>query len=255
MRLIVNADDFGYTAGVTRGILAAHTTGVVTATTLMTNAPDSSGAGAAARRTRSLDVGVHIVFTYGRPLLPPSRVPSLVGDDGAFPKVDALMRLGRPRADEALLEARAQYELGRELIGRDPSHLDTHHWVHDLPPLEDAMLALAKETGAALRAHDGRQRARFRDAGVRTTDRFVREFQHSGAIGVDALVALLEQLAEQEAGTVELMCHPGDPDAQLLEGSSYAAERGVELATLTDARAREAVARLGIELATYAALR
>src|SRR5207302_8042578 len=128
---------------------------------------------------------------------------------------------GQPKADEALVEARAQYARARQLIGREPTHLDTHHWVHDMRSLEDAMLELAKQTGAALRAHDGRQRARFRDAGVRTTDRFVREYQHSGAIGVDSLVALLEYLDEQEGGIVELMCHPGEPDAALLEGSTY----------------------------------
>jgi predicted glycoside hydrolase/deacetylase ChbG (UPF0249 family) len=254
LRLIVNADDFGYTPGVTSGVLRAHREGIVTATTLMANAPDSEGAGRVARYTPSLDVGVHVVFTYGRPLLAADRVPTLVGEDGRFPRVGVLMRTAHPTADEALLEARAQYAKARELIGREPTHLDTHHWVHDLRPLEDAMLALAQETGAALRAHDGRQRARFRDQGVRCTDRFVRDFQHAGKIGVDSLVMLLEHLDEQESGTVELMCHPGDPDEALLGGSSYAAERGVELRTLTDPAVRAAIDRLGIELANYSVL-
>lgn len=254
MKLIVNADDFGYTPGVTSGILRAHREGIVTATTLMTNAPDSDGAAKVARFTPALDVGVHVVFTYGRPLTNAARVPSLVTGDGTFPRVSALMRTGQPKAEEALLEARAQYAKARELIGREPTHLDTHHWVHDLRPLEDAMLELARETGAALRAHDGRQRARFRDAGVRTTDRFVRDFQHAGKIGVDSLVLLLEHLDEQEAGTVELMCHPAEPDEMLLSGSTYAAERGVELRTLTDPAVRETLESLGVELVNYGAL-
>lgn len=254
MRLIVNADDFGYTPGVTSGIVRAHREGIVTATTLMVNARDSDGAGAAARRTKTLDVGLHVVFTYGRSLLPAARVPSLVDAEGNFPRVRDLLREGRPKADEALAEARAQYARARELIGREPSHLDTHHWVHDMRALEDAMLELAKETGAALRAHDGRQRARFRDAGVRTTDRFVREYQHTGAIGLESLLALLEHLAEEEAGTVELMCHPGEPDEALLSGSTYAAERGVELGVLTDGAVRDAIAHLGIELVSYTAV-
>lgn len=254
MRLIVNADDFGYTPGVTRGVVQAHREGIVTATTLMTNAPDSDGAGRIARSMPSFDVGVHVVFTYGRALTPPERIRSLVDERGAFPRVTDLLRSGQPTAEHALVEARAQYERARELIGREPTHLDTHHWVHDMRALEDAMLELAKETGAVLRAHDGRQRSRFRDAGVRATDRFVREYQHAGAIGVDSLVALLEHLADQEAGTVELMCHPGDPDAALLEGSRYAAERGVELRTLTDPTVRAAIDRLDIELVTFSAL-
>jgi len=254
MRLIVNADDLGYTPGVTSGILRAHREGIVTATTLMTNAPDSEGAGGLVRRAKTLDVGVHVVFTYGRSLSAPDRIPSLVDAAGAFPRVRDLLRAGQPKAAEALIEARAQYARARELIGRTPTHIDTHHWVHDMRALEDALLELAKETGAALRAHDGRQRARFRDAGVRTTDRFVREYQHSGAIGVESLVALLDHLADQEAGIVELMCHPAEPDAALLSGSTYAEERGVELRTLTDPAVRTAIERLGIELVTYAAL-
>ena len=258
MKLIVNADDFGYTPGVTAGILRARRDGIVTATTMMANAPDTEGAARAARAVPDLDIGVHLVVTYGTPLSPPERIPSLVAATGAsgavtFPRVSDLLRSGKPEADEALTEFRAQYRRVRDLIGREPSHLDTHHWVHDLPALEDALLALAKETGAAARTHDGRQRARFRDAGVRTPDRFVREFQHSGAIHLEALLDLLERVAE-EGGVVELMCHPAEPDAALLDGSSYAGERGVELETLTHPRVRATVDRLGIELADYRAL-
>jgi len=253
MDLIVNADDFGYTPGVTRGVVRAHRDGIVTATTMMANAPDSAGAGRAARETPTLDVGVHLVFTYGRPLLPAARVASLLRDGERFWSVDDLMRRGAPSTDEAIAEGRAQFAKVRELIGRMPSHIDTHHWVHDLPALEDAVLAIAKETGAAARAHDGRQRAKFRDAGVRTTDRFVREYQHTGKIGAERLVQLLDFLAEDE-GTVELMCHPGEPDEALLRGSSYAEERGVELDALTDATVKEVIARANIRLVNYGSL-
>jgi predicted glycoside hydrolase/deacetylase ChbG (UPF0249 family) len=253
VRLIVNADDFGYTPGVTRGIMRAHQSGIVTATTLMANAPDTEGAAKAARADQTLDVGVHLVFTYGLPLTAADRVASLVSEAGAFPRVTDLLRSGRPNADEALIEARAQYQRVRQLLGRDPTHIDTHHWVHDLPALEDAVIALAKETGAAARAHDGRQRARFRDAGVRTPDRFVREYQHTGKIGVERLVGLLEVLSE-DAGVIELMCHPGEPDEALMSGSTYAAERGVELEALTDPAVRRAIERLRIELIDFSVL-
>lgn len=129
MRLIVNADDFGYTAGVTRGIVRAHQNGIVTATTMMANAPDTVGAASAARATKTLDVGVHLVFTYGRALTAAATVPSLVTEDGAFPAVADLLRTGMPKADETLAEARAQYRRVRDAIGREPTHIDTHHWV------------------------------------------------------------------------------------------------------------------------------
>lgn len=253
VKLVVNADDLGYTPGVTRGIVRAHREGIVTAATLMVNAPDTAGAARAARETPSLDVGVHLVFTYGHPLTDPARIPSLVNADGRFPRMTDVASERRAARDDVLVEARAQYERAREILGREPTHIDTHHWIHDVPAIEDGVAALATETGAALRSHDPAQRDRFRARGIRTTDRFVREFQHAGSIDVPALVSLLERIAA-EGGVVELMTHPGDPDAALLGGSAYAEQRGVELATLTDARVGAAVARLDIELVDYRAV-
>lgn len=253
MRLIVNADDFGYTPGVTRGVLQAHRDGIVTATTLMANAPDAEGAAQSARSLPSLDVGVHLVFTYGRPVSDLARVGSLVAADGAFPRVDDVLRHTGIRAEEVLTEARAQYARVRALLGREPTHLDTHHWVQDVPAIEDGVRALAKETGAALRAQGPAQRERLRAAGIRTPDHFVREFQHPRPIDVDALVALLGHIANTE-GSAELMCHPGMPDEDLLRGSSYAAARGVELATLTAPAVRAAIERLGVELIDFRSL-
>ncbi|HEY6958550.1 MAG TPA: ChbG/HpnK family deacetylase [Candidatus Limnocylindria bacterium] len=254
MRLIVNADDFGYTRGVTRGVLAAHRDGIVTATTLMANAPDTEDAARQAHALGSLDVGVHLVFTYGRPLTDTARIASLVTRDGTFPRVTDLLRRGDEiRAEDVLTEARAQYARARALLGREPTHLDTHHWVHDVAPIEEAVRALAVETRTALRSHGPAQRDRVRAQGIRTPDRFVRDFQGPRPIGVDALVSLLERLAP-DGGSAELMCHPGDPDDTLLRGSSYAAERGDELATLTDPRVRTAIERLGIELINFRSL-
>src|SRR5688572_12150458 len=152
MKLIVNADDFGYTESVSAGILRGHRDGIVTATTFMTNAPHTDGAATLARATPSLDVGVHLVVSFGRPVANVARVRSLIDTDGKFfrPKELLSRDIGR---EEALTEYRAQYEKARELLGREPTHLDTHHWVHDHPALEWAIGELARETGAAARIH------------------------------------------------------------------------------------------------------
>ena len=250
MKLIINADDFGRSTGVVSGVMRAHRDGIVTSTTLMVNAPATAEAAVAARGVPSLAVGVHLVLTYGRPVSDPKAVPSLVTADGTFCRPSAL--LAAPlRRDEALTEYRAQYARARDLLGRAPTHLDSHHWVHDHPALEWAIGELAKETGAAARIHDDAQRERMRARGVRTADRFYRDFQHAGRIGVDYLVAALERLAEM-GGTTELMCHPAEPDVELLRTSTYAGERATELATLTDPHVRAAVERFGFELTTFA---
>lgn len=250
MKLIVNADDFGYTERVSAGILRAYRDGIVTATTLMTNAPHTAGAVTFARANASLDVGVHLVVSYGRPLADLARVRSLVDTDGRFFRPKELLSRDIDRT-EALTEYRAQYEKARDLLGRDPTHVDTHHWVHDHPPLEWAIGELARETGAAARIHSDQQRDRLRARGVRTPDHFAREFQHEGKVGVAQLLELLRGLAKRD-GLVELMCHPGETDLDLMKRSGYARERPTELATLTDPRVRAAVKDMGITLATFA---
>lgn len=248
-RLIVNADDFGRATGVNAGVLRAHRDGIVTAATLMVGAPASDEAAAIARATPSLDVGVHLTLTYARPVSDPEDVPSLVEVDGAFPRAPgAFLGTGRAQRDEALREYRAQYALARELLGYEPSHLDSHHWTHDEPALEWAITALAAETGAAVRAHDDAQRDRLRAAGVRTADRYRRDFQHEGHVDLATLERILGHLAD---GVTELGCHPGEPDPELERTSAYAALRVTELATLTDPRAKAALARHGISLTTY----
>jgi predicted glycoside hydrolase/deacetylase ChbG (UPF0249 family) len=252
MKLIVNADDFGYTERVSAGILRSHREGIVTATTLMTNAPHTDAAVELARRTPSLDVGVHLVLSFDRPLADVARLRSLVDKDGKFFRTKELLRRDIDR-DEALLEYRAQYQKARELLGREPTHVDTHHWVHDHPALEWAIGELARETGAAARIHSDQQRDRLRARGVRTPDHFAREFQYEGKVGVDSLLALLQRLAAQ-SGVTELMCHPGEADEAMAKRSGYARERPTELATLTDPRVRAAVRDLRITLATFAEL-
>ena len=250
MKLIVNADDFGYSESISTGIMRAHRDGIVTATTLMTNAPHTQGAAKLARATPSLDVGVHLVLSFDRPTGDVSRCRSLVDSDGRFFRPKELMSRDIVR-EEALAEYRAQYEKARELLGREPTHVDSHHWVHDHPALEWAIGRLAHETGAAARIHSDEQRDRLRAHGVRTPDHFVREFQHEGKVDVDSLVALLDRIAKK-SGVTELMCHPGEPDEALAKRSGYARERATELATLTDPRVRAKVKGLGISLSTFA---
>ena len=252
-RLIVNADDLGRSAGIDRGIVEAHERGIVTASTLMANAPGAERAAALAREHPALDVGVHLVLTYARPLTDPQRIPSLVERDGTFPRSPlAIVGKGRVKGAEALTEYRAQFERAAELLGRVPTHVDTHHWVHDEPALEWAVGELAIETGVAVRQHDAAQRERLRTRGVRTPDTFCRAFQHGKHVSVASLLGILERIAADDDGTTELMCHPGESgDAELLATSTYARDRPVELATLIDPRVRGALEQLGLVLSTF----
>jgi len=116
-RLIINADDFGWTRGITDGILRAHKDGVVTNTSLLVNQPASEYAIAQMRTAPRLGVGIHLNLCSGAPVLPASRVPSLVGPDGNFhAAIEMARRLSRWRVSTSEIEAefRAQIQWARE---------------------------------------------------------------------------------------------------------------------------------------------
>ncbi len=125
--LIVNADDFGLTAGVSRGILEAHTNGIVTSTTLLVNRAIPP-AQVEELKDSALGVGVHLNLTLGTPVADPKRVPSLVDAEGRFVR-DAREAAARAKADEARIELGTQIDVFRRIMGRFPTHLDTHHHV------------------------------------------------------------------------------------------------------------------------------
>ncbi len=249
-RLIVNADDLGYADSVDAGIARAHREGIVTSATFMSNAPGAERAALLARSLPTLDVGVHLVLTYHMPVSDPRTVPSLVGPDGTFPRPREIVGTGRARTEDVLREYRAQYRRARDLLGHEPTHVDTHHWVQAEPAVFEAYLALARETGAAARSLDAAERDRLRAGGVRTPDRFSRAF-YAEETSVEALRAALRSIAAAGDGVTELMSHPGEADADLERRSSYARERPRELASLVDARVRDEIASLGLVLSTF----
>ena len=210
-RLIVNADDFGMTEGVSQGIVEAHAGGILTSTSLMV---DAAGAAAAARSSREhpdLSVGLHFV------------------DDG--PELD---QPGRAESEFA-----RQLERFRELMGRDPTHVDSHHHVHVSRMARFA--PLVEPLGVPLRG-DGR--VRYIGAYFAHPRPGVVELER---IGEPFLLGLLEDGSADEF--IELGCHPGRVTPELR--SSYTREREIELATLTAPGLRERIAQRGLVLASY----
>ena len=156
-RLIVNADDYGHTPGVSAGIRKAHLEGIVTTTTAMMNYADALAAIREARATcPKLGLGVHLVATEGAPLLPREQVPTLVRDDGDFyssAQVD-LMVYGIDH-DQLHAEWKAQIELFLS-TGATIDHIDSHHhsaFRHALPI--QVLGELAAEYGVPVRVPYG----------------------------------------------------------------------------------------------------
>ena len=243
--LIVNADDLGRTPGINEGVFAAHTSGILTSATLMVNFPASRDAASKLADHPALGVGLHVALTGGRPTLEPDRVPSLVDAAGNLPRKPEDLRT--PDPNEILAEVRAQLGLFRELVGKMPSHLDSHHHSHRRPEVCDALIATARENGLPVRNAGGGVGDRLRAAGIATTDFFVERFFGEQA-RVEILIEILKSIGKSPPGSTELMCHPARVDEELRLGSSYAEPREQELAALIHPDARDALEQANIRL-------
>jgi hypothetical protein len=242
--VIINADDLGRTPGINAGIFAAHREGVVSSATLMVASPAAEEAAAALPDHPELGVGLHVTLTGSVPTLPAARVPSLVDARGRLPRRPEDLA-GDP--GEVLAEVRSQLGRFRELTGRLPTHLDSHHHSHRLPVVLEALVAVAREHRLPVRNASPAVGRRLRAAGIATTDAFVERF-----FGAEArLEILLEILRGIGEGSTEVMCHPAYPDEPLLAESTYAAERARELEVLTDPAARAAIAAHGLRLGHF----
>jgi predicted glycoside hydrolase/deacetylase ChbG (UPF0249 family) len=153
---VVNADDFGLTPEVNRGILAAHAGGIVTSTSVMTNMPWYEAAADAARDYPELGIGLHLCLSEGLPVLPPERVRTLLDSEGRFhSRVVLFERVKAERVDlgEMAAEIGAQAErLQRLGVGVD--HWNSHQYVHLHPRILDVIHSvLAPADFPCMRTH------------------------------------------------------------------------------------------------------
>jgi len=240
MRLIVNADDFGYTPGVNYGIVDAHLRGAVTSATAMVNMPAFAHAMELARQVPTLGVGLHFNITAGRPVT--GRISTLTDENGAFRGREYLFGVGEgpdPQDVEEELEA----QLGAMLkSGCMPDHIDSHHHVHALPAVEPAVLRIAGRMGVPVRdAHA------LRDGAARGPVPLCTGF-HAENVRTDWLTGYLAACGED---ALEIMAHPGFADAALLASSRYAMPRVREHAVLTDPALKAFIERNGIRLVRF----
>ncbi len=286
-RLIVNADDFGLTAGVNRAIAEGHRDGLITSATLMANSRAFDDAVALAKRTPKLSVGCHVVLVDGEPVLPAEKVVSLLGAERGQFRVklsDFAFCAMRWRLDEGEIEAEATAQIRKiQAAGLTVTHCDTHKHVHMFPPVLRPLLRAAKACGVrAVRnpftplkplafAHLARRPKLWtRYSEVKVLRRLGAGFRRAveeaelattdGTFGIVVTGAMDLQLFEAIVGNVpggtwEFVCHPGYNDEDLGGvRTRLRASRVKELEVLRSKEARKAVERAGIEVISYAEL-
>jgi chitin disaccharide deacetylase len=280
-RLVVNADDFGLTAGVNDGICDAYDHGILTSASLFAAAPATADAIRRALDRPSLGVGVHLSLVDGIPTLAPSRIPTLVEDDGRFrrswkPFIIACLR-GKVSLAEVELELTAQVERLRS-AGVRLTHLDAHKHVHAYPPVFAIVARVAQRLGIpVVRVPYERRWPMSADAASRRTIRVQRLLNramrpwarrdyriaaaydlrsphfvgriHTGALSWDALTGAVRALPP---GVTELMVHPGYADDELERtGTRLLESRQQELNLLCSLEARALLVGERVDLARH----
>jgi predicted glycoside hydrolase/deacetylase ChbG (UPF0249 family) len=246
-RLIVNADDYGRTAGINEGTLEAYVMGIVTSATVMVlEAAAEEGIHLAHAVAPDLALGLHFAVTGGgRSASPPGSLPRLAPAGQFVRSVEELPE--RIPEQEVRKELEAQIALFEKQAGKPPTHLDSHHHSAVHISVAPVFASVAKERGLPVRASNARVLAQLREKGLRVPDFFLESFFGSGATS-ENLRFILAHLRE---GVSELMCHPGYPDDALVRDSSYARERKQEIAAICDPRVRETLVAEGIQLITF----
>jgi predicted glycoside hydrolase/deacetylase ChbG (UPF0249 family) len=219
--LIVNADDFGASTGVNRGILDCHISGILTSASLMVTGRAVDEAVAMSREHPALSIGLHW-DVWGE-------------DEREFDTTDL------PAVRD---EFHRQLDRFHSLLGRLPTHVDSHRHAHREPHLMSFFAELVAPLGVPLRG-DGR---------VRFVGGFYAQWEWLVTNLEYVSVPFLQRMLREEVGEgwTEVSCHPGyvTPDYQAV----YRGEREEEVRTLVDPRIKATIADLGIALRSYADL-
>jgi chitin disaccharide deacetylase len=235
-RLIVTADDFGLSLPVNEAVEKAHRHGILSAASLMVGAPAADDAIARARSMPTLGVGLHLTLLEGRPVLPPDKVPGLVGPDGRLSsdpvRFGVALFVSPEMRSQARAEIRAQFERFAD-TGLVMDHINGHQHFHLHPVVLQAILEVAPHHGlppvrlplepfrASFAASGDRflgrlaswlfylgQTSRLRKgviaAGMKSNDHVFGVYD-SGAMVEDRLLRLI---AELPSGVSEIYCHP-----------------------------------------------
>ena len=270
--LIVNADDFGLSDPINRGIVEAHERGIVTSTSIMPVGGSFDSAVQLAKGLPQLDVGVHLTLVGEKALMPASRIPTLVDDAGRLPQdVFSFVRrylTGRISLSDVRAELAAQFERVAS-AGIRLTHADSHQHVHVLGGIRETVAQLCETHAVKVLRRPAEPFRRHLFTGSAAPRRLVElaairlacsgswprqlycaepffGFYFGGRLSLQALLAIIDSLPHGRVS--ELMCHPGRRDERYAAWG-YGWEE--ELGALTDEAAKKALADRGIKLTGF----
>jgi hopanoid biosynthesis associated protein HpnK len=275
-QLIVNADDFGLTPGVNRGILRAFQDGIVTSASLLVTGSAFEEAVELARQNPELDVGLHLTLVEEQAILGPEALRTLVDETGRFPSTSGQFFrrafFGSINWAEVEREIAAQIARYRK-TGLRLSHLNSHQHLHMFPPVFQIVRRLTRDmddvwirnpAGPWRKSPDVRMKRWVQQVGLNLTCLSARAlhgspfpqmpdgmygFEASGYLTPRALGQILRNIPD---GLYELICHPGEDDADTRRRYSHWGYRWAqELEALTAPEARWVLREQEIVLTSF----
>jgi predicted glycoside hydrolase/deacetylase ChbG (UPF0249 family) len=242
-RLLLRADDLGFSEGVNCGIAKAVQDGLIGSVGVMPNM-EAAEQGINLIKGNKVCIGQHTNICVGKPLTDPALIPSIVGENGEF-KTSSEYRSAKEDfvvLDEVILEIEAQYQRFKELTGREPGYFEGH---------AVASMNFFKGLEIVASRHGLRYLA-FNFDGSDVTFGKEKMYLHMESMKPDYdPLRALKEITYHEDGVDMFVCHPGYLDAYILKKSSLTMPRPMEVEMLCSAEAKEWIAGNHIQLVTY----
>lgn len=238
MRLIINADDFGYSKGVNYGIIDAYKNGIVRSTTIMAGMPGFDHAIKLAKENKELGVGVHLTLTSYKPVLDSHK--DIVNEQGYFDKgLYTKENIININLEEIYREFEAQIEKVKS-SGIEITHLDSHHHVHTLKELKPIMEKILAKYKLPIRG------------GLKYEINYDKVVDFKGTFyDKEVNIKGFENLLKESKGIFDVMSHPAYLDKFLFDSSSYSIKRIEELELLTSEEIKSLIKEKGVKILNY----
>jgi hypothetical protein len=253
MRVIINADDYGLTRGISKSIIELLEVNAISNTTIMIcvdgaeeDCKTLKGAGLSHR------AGVHLQTTlenhHKKALSAIDEIPSLVDQEGFFKSHE-----NKNAFDAVDIEREWERQIQKvfDVLGHKPSHIDSHHGVHRVPHLKPVYYKLAQKYGLSVRG--GKDLGQIDGSAYDVMSSTICESTWTGQNApVDVLKEKIQTGLKQVGdGVLEIVAHPGYCDEELMKASSWNTVRENDHKVLLELAKSDWFEKMGIELVQY----
>ncbi|EOI51883.1 ChbG/HpnK family deacetylase [Enterococcus gilvus] len=252
-KVLLRADDLGYSEAVNYGIEKTVKEGLIQSVGVMVNM-SATAHGVELLKNEPIAVGQHTNICIGRPLCDPEKIPSLVDEEGNFKSSKTYREAAVDFVvfSEVMLEIEAQYQHFLELFGKRPDYFEGHAVASDNYFKAMEQFSLENELKYSGLPQGQEPNSLTKDAFIDVNGTKVYLSMESMQANYDPYRTFEKLLANLHEDGVDMMIfHPGYLDDYILRNSSLLIPRTAEVAFLTDSAVKNELELLGIELINY----